>query len=127
MIVRKPAILIYTYQPDPEVLHEVCAGIEEEGLLYEISEQSDEDIHALAFSAAKESILGSGIGISKRTAAMQMARQKQGQNVFLYYTPTMLQCRILGANSARAVKKVPFKEEYNESSEDYENLHQERR
>lgn len=111
MIVRKPAIFIYAYEPDPEILREICAGIEEEGLLYEIYAQSGDDINVLAFSAAGESMLGSGIGISRQTAAMQMRRQKEGQNVFLYYTPTKQQCRILGANSARAVKKLPFKEE----------------
>lgn len=111
MIVRKPSVLIYTFEPDLAILREVCAGIEEEGLPYEICAQSEDDVHALAFLAAGESILGSGIGVSGQTAAMQMRRRKKGQNVFLYYTPTEEQCRLLGANSARAVKKLPFKEE----------------
>ena len=29
MIIKKPAIFIYTFQPDGEILREICAGIEE--------------------------------------------------------------------------------------------------
>ena len=40
MIVKKPAIFIYTSEPDREILREICAGIEEEGVFYEIKEQT---------------------------------------------------------------------------------------
>ena len=39
MVVNKPTIIIYTNEPDQEFLHEICSGIEEEGLLYEIHER----------------------------------------------------------------------------------------
>ncbi len=110
MVVNKPSILIYTYQPDEDFLREICAGIEEEGLLYEITEKQTDNIDELAYLAAADSMLGSGIGIMKQTAAMQMAHIPMGKNVFQYYMPTYPQCRMLGANSARAVKKVMFKE-----------------
>ena len=81
MVVNKPTIIIYTQEADSDLLHEVCSGIEEEGLLFEVHEKSGE-LDELAHAAAEDSMLGSGIG------------------------------RNLGANSARAVKKMPFKAIY---------------
>ena len=93
MVVNKPTIIIYTNDPDQEFLHEICSGIEEEGLLYEIHERAGE-LDDLAHEAAEDSMLGSGIGMSELNA------------------PRFWQCRNLGANSARAVKKMPFKAIY---------------
>ena len=108
MVVNKPAIIIYTNEPDEDLLREVCAGIEEEGVLYQV--QSHEgDLDTLAFEAAKESMLGSGIGITGARLAMQMERLPKGKNVFELNMPRFWQCRNLGANSARAIKKMPFK------------------
>ena len=36
MIVKKPSIFIYTHLADEAILREVCAGVEEEGVFYEI-------------------------------------------------------------------------------------------
>ena len=38
MIVKKPSIFIYTHLADKTILREVCAGVEEEGVFYEITE-----------------------------------------------------------------------------------------
>lgn len=108
MIVNKPGILIYSWQPDPDYLREICAGIEEEGVFYEIR-QSEGELDELAYTAANESMLGSGIGITGSWMAMQMSRLPKGKNVFELDTPRFWQCRNLGANSARAIKKMPFK------------------
>lgn len=111
MIVNKPAIIIFVREPDEDLLREICAGIEEEGVLYEIHTREGE-LDDLAFEAAKESMLGSGIGISGRRIAMQMERLPKGKNVFELNDPRFWQCRNLGSNSARAVKKMPFKAVY---------------
>lgn len=111
MVVNKPSIFIYTNAPDPDYLREICAGIEEEGVLYEVIEKEGLALDDLAYAAANESMLGSGIGIEGRRAAMQMRRLPKGENVFEVNHPSFLQCRILGANSARAIKKMPFKEQ----------------
>lgn len=108
MVVNKPTIIIYTREPDEDYLREVCAGIEEEGVLYQIHEHEG-DLDTLAYEAANESILGSGIGIRGARLAMQMLRLPKGKNVFELNAPQFWQCRNLGANSARAVKKMPFK------------------
>ena len=108
MVVNRPAIIIYTDHPDEDLLREVLAGIEEEGVLYEVHTRSG-DLDTLAFDAAKESMLGSGIGMAGKQLAMQMYRLPKGKNVFELDHPFFWQCRNLGANSARAIKKMPFK------------------
>lgn len=108
MIVKKPAVMIYTNHPEEGLLREVCAGIEEEGVLCQIQEMSG-DVRELAFLAAKDSILGTGIGIQGTLLAMQMQRIPKERPVFELDSPQAWQCRNLGMNSARAVKKQPFK------------------
>ena len=82
MVVNKPTIIIYTQEADSDLLHEVCSGIEEEGLLFEVHEKSGE-LDELAHAAAEDSMLGSGIGMSGQRIAMQMRRLPKGQNVFV--------------------------------------------
>lgn len=115
MVVNKPAIIIYVRDADEDLLREVCAGIEEEGVLYQVLSREG-DLDALAYEAAKESMLGSGIGITGTRLAMQMQRLPEGKNVFELCAPSFWQCRNLGANSARAIKKMPFKPIYSEKS-----------
>lgn len=109
MIVNKPSILIYTIDPDEVMLKEICAGIEEEGVLFEIVRKSEGDLDTLSFESANDSILSSGIGIYKKDAALQLGTVKKGKNVFQIRNPDKKQSRYLGANAARAVKKIPFK------------------
>lgn len=108
MVVNKPTIIIYTWEPDEALVREVCAGIEEEGVLYQVTSREG-DLDILAYEAACESMLGSGIGICGARLAMQMQRLQKGHNVFELDHPLFWQCRNLGANSARAIKKMPFK------------------
>lgn len=105
MVSRKPSIFIYTHRPDEDFLREICAGIEEEGVFYEVSEQPEADVDTLAFEAAKDSVLGSGIGLAGEDAALQMFRLPKGRNVEKHHMPTYEQCRNIGANSARVIKK----------------------
>ena len=62
MVINRPTIIIYCKDADKDLLREVCAGIEEEGVLYQ-TEEREGDLDSLAFDAAKESMLGSGVGI----------------------------------------------------------------
>ena len=109
MVSGKPAILIYTDHPDEDLLREVCAGIEEEGVLFQVKPMRGE-LDDLAWEAAKASMLGSGIGILGKALAMQIAGLPRGKNVYELSSPCFRQCRYLGANSARAVKKLPFRD-----------------
>lgn len=109
MIVKKPSILIYTYRPDAKVLKEVCAGMEEEGVFFEVSEQPAADtVTMMAWRAAGESMLGSGVGIHGLACAFSMRGLAEGRCVEQYAEPDAIQCRKLGANSARAIKKLSF-------------------
>lgn len=111
MIVNRPSVMIYTSLADQDLLGEVLAGIEEEGVPFQVQERTG-TLDELAFEAAAESVLGTGIGMSGACAAMQIAGLPKGKNVFELNSPRFRQCRNLGANSARAVKKLPFKPIY---------------
>lgn len=109
MISKRPVILIYTNQPDPDFLRQICAGIEEEGVFYRAVPKESESLDTLAYEAANDSMLGSGIGVSGVDIALQLRGLRKGQNVKAYHMPTFEQCRCLGADSARAVKRTAFK------------------
>lgn len=109
MIVKKPSIFIYTNSPKQDLLQEICAGIEEEGVFFEVFERDTADLDTLAFEAANDSMMGSGIGMNGISAAMQMKGIPKGKNVEVYHMPTLEECRKIGANSARAIKKMAFK------------------
>lgn len=88
------------------VLKEICAGIEENGVFYEIFEKEALSLDVLAYEAAKDSMMGSGIGVSGKAAAMQMKGIPMGKNVESCQAPDRSECRRIGANSARAIKKM---------------------
>lgn len=110
MIIKKPSIFIYTHEPDPLVLKDICAGIEEEGVFYEISDFPDTGAEQLARQAAQDSMPGSGIGISGTAVCLKMRGLEPDRSIESHSAPTPVQCRNLGANSARAIKKLPFKD-----------------
>ena len=110
MITKKPTIYIYTDSPDRNVLREICAGIEEEGVFYEISEKPGQDLESLTWHAANDSVLGSGVGVKGDSVAFQIRGLKPGQFIDYYAYSSKEESRRLGANSARAIKKRPFKE-----------------
>ena len=109
MIVNRPSIYLYVKEPDSVVLREICSGIEEEGVFFEIMEQQSGELDQLAWSAANESMLGSGVGIAGSSAAFLIRGLKKGQNIASYVQPSPQESRLLGTNSARAIKKQPFK------------------
>ena len=106
---NRPTILIYTVNVDnTHMIEEVCAGIEEEGLLYEVKPFYHGSIDELSYMAANESILGTGIGVEGSKLALQMRTLAKGENVFFLENATLNQGRKMGTNAARAVKRVPF-------------------
>lgn len=109
MIVNKPSIYIYVNNADAKILREVCSGIEEEGVFFEIFEKLENDVNELCFNAAEDSMLGSGVGISAADVAFTIRGMKKGKNVEQHSSPTQDASRILGTNSARCVKKQFFK------------------
>ena len=59
MMNNRPSILIYTVNVDDYLMiTEMCAGIEEEGLLYEVKKHHYGVLDELTYNAANESTLG---------------------------------------------------------------------
>ncbi len=110
MISKRPTIYIYTNTPDQAVLREICAGIEEEGVLYEVLERPKQDLEQMTWHAANDSMLGSGLGVIGSSVAFQIRGLKPGKFIDYYAYPSKEESRMLGTNSARAIKKRPFKE-----------------
>jgi hypothetical protein len=105
----KPTILIYVINPEISLLSEVCAGMEEEGVCYEVVQQATGDIETLSYDSASASILGTGIGISESSIALTLSSLPRGRYVFLLLQANTTQARLLGTNAARVIKRKPFK------------------
>jgi hypothetical protein len=106
----KPMILIYVFHPNPKLLQEICAGIEEEGVSYEVVPRESNDVAALAYESSNASVLGTGIVVSSLQVILTLSSLPKGSYVFQIEETTLHQARILGTNAARAVKRKPFKE-----------------
>ena len=114
MIVKKPTIVIYTCAADEQLLRQVCAGIEEEGVLYEIATKPCGGAQGLSLLACSASMLGVGIGMNGGAMALHI----KGMNVsrgsdevtswFEYDAPDAAAARRLGTNAARVIKKSPL-------------------
>ena len=109
MIARKPTILIFTVRPDEALLRELCAGIEEEGVLYDVIAQPSGEASALAAQASGMSMLGAGLALVGRATALHI-KGMTGQSPLLGYADTTeSQARDIGANGARVIKKLPLR------------------
>ena len=73
MIIKKPSIYIYVNKPNQDVLREICSGIEEEGVFYEVIDKDEQDVNILAWTAANDSMLGSGVGMNSARAIKKQA------------------------------------------------------
>ncbi len=109
MIAKRPTIMIYTARPDEALLREVCAGIEEEGVLYEVVPALAGDATVLAAAASDASVLGSGVAVCGTTIALHIKGMEKGRTVLSYESATLSHARDAGANSARVIKRLPFK------------------
>lgn len=100
----KPTIIIKAYDPDPMALKEILAGIEEEGILYTLVQESDNlDCYTLAKASAHLSKVEVGIGLNKDLAALYVYKT---QDILLFDTNT--DYRLIGQNGSRYVKGNPF-------------------
>jgi hypothetical protein len=102
---QKNSIIIACYEANPVTLEEVLAGIEEEGGLFETVLEIFKSLEdALARKAAKQSSLGTGIGIYKNQVAIVFNTQIGLAHIeFEQMTP-----RQIGQNATRYTKNRPF-------------------
>lgn len=113
MLAKKPEIIILCNRASQILKREICAGIEEEGLLYQVRESSvSDDAAALAREAATDSILETGIGICLEEAVLTFEKLPAEKPLFTVRQTDQETgreiARLLGKNAARLVKKQPF-------------------
>lgn len=100
----KPTIIIKTYNPNPQALKEILAGIEEEGMLYTLlDEYIQRDSSILAREAANMSQVQVGIGLNDTTATLCVHKLI---DILLFDTNT--EFRMIGQNGSRYIKGNPF-------------------
>lgn len=109
MIARKPTILIFTVRPDEVLLREMCAGIEEEGVLYEVIAQLSGEAATLAAAASNVSVLGVGIALAGRSIALHIKGMTDKSPLLGFADATPELARDTGANGARVIKKLPLR------------------
>jgi hypothetical protein len=107
MQTNKPAVHLYTVDETLPAIREICAGMEEEGVPWKIL-RMDGTARGLAYRAATDSVLESGIGLTAGEVALQMRKVAEDRPLFVFADPTAEQYRMIGANAARAVKKKRF-------------------
>lgn len=100
----RPEIIIQVHQGEADVVSEILAGIEEEGVLCQVVEIPDaRSVAQLATEGAQMSQLEVGIGVCKKEAFLTVAGLK-GDVLF----QTQCAYRQLGQNAARYVKGNRF-------------------
>ena len=111
--IKKPSIKIY-YDKDKieiEDFYQLLLGIEEEGIPYEVLECEENDAIKLGYSASLDSIIGVGVGVSKENIVLHYNRLQEDCPVYTIKTKNSKETlRALGANAARLVIRMPFKE-----------------
>lgn len=113
--IEKPSIKIFcSADVESRVIEEICFGIEEEGLPYEIFEEEGKDIFELSYGSCAASRLGVGIGVNRWEVAIQVDKLKKNRPLFLRKLTQDGQVRAengeelsprrIGTNAARFVK-----------------------
>ena len=90
MVTNKPTILIYAIEPEQDLLREICAGIEEEGVLFELVRKEAMEFDDLCFDSANDSILGSGIGILRSRVALHLRLLPKGKTAIFNDEPDVI-------------------------------------
>ncbi|MEW9096885.1 MAG: glycerol dehydratase reactivase beta/small subunit family protein [Clostridiaceae bacterium] len=112
-------IRVYTYNPDEKILVEVLAGMEEEGIPWEVINSTEtnanfqyEDLMKMAYGACKESNMGIGIAINKNKVAVHYIKLKEKEPLILKEVKDyeISVARLIGCNAARLYKVMPFKD-----------------
>ncbi len=109
---KKPTIKVY-YQENKVSEKEfsfLLYGIEEEGIPYEIHSVNQENIIDISHNASKDSKLGVGLGVNNMEAILHYEKLDKLSPIFRVSLSNNQQAlRALGANAARLVKRMPFK------------------
>lgn len=110
---EKPCIMIIrTARVRNNDLRALCSGIEEEMIPFEIRETADEGVERMSFVAAQRSKLGVGVGLTSQGAALAYEKLSPEKPLFFLQAGDVTEekLQVLGANAARLVKGIAFKE-----------------
>ncbi|MDO4288460.1 MAG: glycerol dehydratase reactivase beta/small subunit family protein [Eubacterium sp.] len=109
----KPEIKVYYNKNsvNKSIVTQVLLGIEEEGLPYSLVEKDSSNGGEMAYKAAEASHLGVGIGIGDTEIVLQYIKLKENEPLFrIPIKDDETTLRAIGANAARLVKRMPFKD-----------------
>lgn len=109
MDIKKPVINIFVNGVEKEFLKEVLAGIEEEGVLYEVFSKEEAQVERLAREASIQSLLETGIGMSKEYLCVNIAKMPEESPLIKIKSSSRMELRRAGINAARLVKGIPLK------------------
>nr|WP_312577230.1 glycerol dehydratase reactivase beta/small subunit family protein [Sedimentibacter sp.] len=86
-------------------------GVEEEGIPYELVSENETDAVNLSYAACCSSKLGVGLGVSKDEIALHYEKLDKSSPLYKINISSKKNIvRALGANAARLVKRIPFKD-----------------
>lgn len=112
-------IKVYSHNPEEKVLVEMLAGMEEEGIPWEVvditetnSDFKEENLIKMAYEACKESNMGIGIAINKNKVAVHYIKLKEKNPLMLKEVKNyeISAARAIGCNAGRLYKTMPFKD-----------------
>lgn len=109
MKAKRPVIKVFVTKKGECFLKEVLAGVEEEGVLYEVEISEYGYSMDLATRAATESLLETGIGIDEELVSITISKLPKNRVVQSYSSLNNAELRLAGSNAARIIKGMPFK------------------
>ena len=107
----RPCIVVVTDNPNKSILKQLLAGIEEEGIPYEVNTIKCDEFFKITHEASLYSRMGVGVGICKNRVILHYGKLKVDKPIFdenlnCYIKET---ARNIGNNAARLYKILPFK------------------
>lgn len=107
----RPCIVVVTDNPDKYILKQLLAGIEEEGIPYEVDTINGDELLKITHKAALYSRMGVGIGIKQNRVLLHFSKLKIDKPIVDTYLfdDTKETARNIGNNAARLYKIMPFK------------------
>lgn len=112
---EKPSIFVLESSTEPSILKELLAGIEEEGIPYDVKNISftENTVLEKLHSAALQSRIGIAVAIISNRVILQHSKLKEEQpllDVRLNFHSKRETARAIGSNAARLYKVIPFKD-----------------
>ncbi len=108
MLAKKPEIILFTNTSNEQFVKEICAGIEEDGLLYRLEKVDGRDANVLAAEACSEATIGVGISVVGEMAVLTAENLDINKPLQIVRDGDRKQARVLGKNAARFIKKMPL-------------------